>query len=93
LSTLVSFCSLSFFLSTNHVNTGISLRKSVEKAWKWSKTQREVAKSLNEMVSEDTLLKWKNMVIDYKLDHTKPNPFEEPQTGTFFPFPLVSIVC
>ena len=69
------------FFKYSH-NTGSNLRKSVEKAWKWSKTQREVAKSLDEMVSESTLLEWEKIVVEYKQDRTKPNPFEEPEICT-----------
>ena len=66
------------------VNTGVALRKSVEKAWKWGKAQREVANSLDDLVSESTLQRWEQMVIEYKLDHKKPNPFEEPEACTLF---------
>lgn len=66
------------------MNTGVALRKSVEKAWKWGKAQREVANSLDDLVSESTLQRWEQMVIEYKLDHKKPNPFEEPEACTLF---------
>jgi len=37
------------------------------------------------MISEATLLKWEKMVAEYKQDHTRPNPFEEPEAGMLFP--------
>lgn len=63
-------------------NTGTNLRKGLEKAWKWSIAQRAVAKSLDATVSESTLLRWRKMVTEFKNDPKKPNPFEEPETGT-----------
>jgi hypothetical protein len=63
------------------LRTGVILRKTLEKAWKWGKAQREVATSLDATVSEKTLLRWKKMVIEYKKDRSKPNPFHEPEMG------------
>lgn len=79
LSTLVRYLLFHKIMSSTHVYTGVNLRKGVEKAWKWGKTQREVAKSFDGMVSEATLLEWKKIVVEYKQDHSKPNPFEEPE--------------
>jgi len=94
LSIHVRHLSLPCTLSRIHTNAGVSLRKSVEKAWKWGKVQREVANSLDEMVSKRTLQQWEEMVAEYKLDRTKPNPFEEPEACTLvFFFSLNSIVC
>ena len=68
-------------LST-HENLGTNLRKTLEKAWKWSKTQREVAKTLNASISAGAVERWEKMVSDYKQDRRRPNPFEEHETGT-----------
>lgn len=65
-------------------NSGTNLRKTLEKAWKWSKSQREVAKTIDASISEDTVRKWQKMVADYKQDKSKPNPFEEREIGAFF---------
>ena len=56
----------------------------MEKAWKWSKAQREVANTLNASVSEGIVCKWQKMVSKYKQDKRKPNPFEEIEIGEFF---------
>ena len=64
-----------------YLNTGTNLRKTLEKAWKWSKAQREVANTLNATVPEETVCKWQRMVEEYKQDKSKPNPFEEPEIG------------
>ena len=58
------------------------LRKTLDKAWKWSKAQRKVAKTLDSTVSDETLHKWQKMVTEYKQDKSKPNPFEEPEICT-----------
>jgi hypothetical protein len=67
-------------LRTN-VKTGTIICRSLEKAWKWSKAQREVAKSLDATAKPLTLLRWKKMVIEYKADRSKPNPFQETEVG------------
>ena len=64
--------------------TGTNLRKNLEKAWKWSKAQHEVANTLDASVSEGTVRKWQKMVSEYKQDKRKPNPFEEIDIGEFF---------
>ena len=68
-------------LST-HENLGTNLRKTLEKAWKWSKTQRKVAKTLNASISAGAVERWEKMVSDYKQDRRRPNPFEEHETST-----------
>lgn len=71
-----------------NMNTGVLLRKTLEKAWKWSKAQREVATSLDATISKGTLLRWTKMVTDYKKDSSKPNPFRDLETSKqFFPHP------
>ena len=77
-------------LSITNITTGPHLRKSLEKAWKWSKAQREVATSLDATVSARTVLRWAKMVIEYKSDRTKPNPFEEPEICEYFCLSLVN---
>jgi hypothetical protein len=64
------------------MQTGVHLRKTLEKAWKWSKAQREVADTLNGSVPEATVRKWQKMVDEYKQDKGKPNPFEAHEIGT-----------
>ena len=76
-SILVRYTLLSLAAPSTHTITGINLRKGVEKAWKWGKTQREVAKSLDGMVSEGTLRRWEKLVAEYRRDPSKPNPFKE----------------
>lgn len=65
---------------------GEHLKKVLERAWKWSKSQRAVATSLGEAVSLHTLEVWQKMVEDYKADSSKPNPFIEPEISVFFLF-------
>ena len=72
----------SYHPSLTHMDVGINLQKTLEKAWKWSKAQHVVAKTLDTTVSEKTVLKWQKMVDEYKQDKHKPNPFEEPEIGT-----------
>jgi hypothetical protein len=79
LSILVRYILFSYTPLSIHTTAGIHLRKSLEKAWKWSKTQREVANSLDGMVSKDTLGRWEKIVTEYKQDSKKTNPFEEPE--------------
>ena len=64
--------------------TGTNLQKNLEKAWKWSKAQCEVANTLDASVSEGTVCKWQQMVSEYKQDKRKPNPFKEIEIGEFF---------
>jgi hypothetical protein len=59
----------------------VHLRKTLEKAWKWSKAQREVANALDGSVPGGTVRKWQKMVDEYKKDKSKPNPFEEHDIG------------
>ena len=63
---------------------GEHLKKVLERSWKWSKSQRAVATSLGEAVSERTLKAWEKMVADYKADPSRPNPFVEPETSMYF---------
>ena len=65
--------------------TGTNLQKTLQKAWKWSKAQREVANTLSASISEETVRRWQRMVADYKRDKSKPNPFEEREIGVSFP--------
>jgi len=83
---------LSYAMAGIHTSAGVNLRKSLEKAWKWGKIQRQVADSFDAMISEDTFRQWTDMVAAYKIDPTKPNPFEEPEAGKLFS-PPVSIAC
>ena len=44
---------------------------------------REMFKQLLSTFHEDTLKRWTAMVDSWKVDHRQPNPYEEPQCGTF----------
>jgi hypothetical protein len=77
------------FMSTSHPRaretfdnlfTGRQLKKMLERAWKWSKIQREAADSLTVAWAE-FVPGWKKMLLAYKEDDTKPNPFEDPDPG------------
>lgn len=80
---VVNLCKLllcnSYRLSLTHMDVGINLQKTLKKAWKWSKAQCVVAKTLDSTVSKKTVLKWQKMVNEYKQDKRKPNPFKEPE--------------
>ena len=80
-------------MSGIHTDTGVNLRKGLEKAWKWGKIQRQVADSFDAMISKRTLREWTDMVAAYKKDPMKPNPFEEPEAGELLSSALVLIVC
>ena len=67
-----------------HPPTGFQLKKMLERAWKWSKIQREAADSMTTTWSEFSP-GWKKMLIAYKKDKSKPNPFEEPNPGKRLP--------
>ena len=67
--------------SRTNIKIGIILRKTLEKAWKWSKAQREVATSLDATLSKGTLLRWRQMVAEFKKDPSAPNPFQETEAG------------
>ena len=63
---------------------GDHLKKMLERAWKWSKSQRAVATSLGEAVSPQTLTVWQKMVDNYHANPSSPNPFTESEISTFF---------
>ena len=63
--------------------SGSQLMYMLEKARKWAKTQRRVADSMTATWS-DFVPSWRGMLLAYKEDESKPNPFEEPDPGKRF---------
>lgn len=56
----------------------------LERVWKWAAVQREVADSMTATWSEFAP-SWEKMLLAYKKDKSKPNPFEESDPGKQFP--------
>lgn len=62
---------------------GVSLLKNLQKSLFWSKTQHTVVNKASECLPTDTLIDWNKMQQEFDQDHTKPNPYEEPDTCKF----------
>ena len=69
----------------NCCTTESLFRRTIQKAWKWSKAQCEVVRTLNTTVSPETVRKWQKMVDAYKQDKSEKNPFDEPETSKPYP--------
>jgi len=67
-------------LYITHSFTGPQLKKMLENAWRWAKIQRDAADSMDATWPE-FVPDWKKMLIAYKKDKSKPNPFKEPDPG------------
>ena len=52
----------------------------LKRASEWAETQREAAKSMSQALSR-SVPGWRKMLLAYKQDKSKPNPFEEPDPG------------
>lgn len=52
----------------------------LQRACEWAKTQRESADAMSEAWSQH-VPGWRKMLLAYKQDKLKPNPFEEPDPG------------
>ena len=80
---LVGLCkSLWVYVIYRSANTylGIHLKRVLERAIKWAKTQRKEA-DLMTVAWARFVPSWRKMLLDYKKDPKKPNPFEEPDPG------------
>ena len=54
----------------------------LKRACEWAKIQREAADSMTKAWPQ-AVSGWRKMLIAYKQDKSKPNPFEEPDIGEF----------
>jgi len=52
----------------------------LKRASEWAKTQGEAADSMTRAWSR-SVPRWRKMLLEYKKDNSKPNPFEEPDLG------------
>ena len=60
----------------------------LERAWKWAKIQCEAADSMTTTWAE-FVPSWEEMLLAYKNDKSKPNPFEEPDPGKRSPYQCI----
>lgn len=58
--------------------TGPQLKKNLEKAWKWSKTQTKIATALTDALDPKLIDSWTAMLDAYYRGSSPINPFEEP---------------
>jgi len=70
-----SFCLLTIIL-------GMSLDRNLRRAHAWRTSQRKVANLISETFTADVVSKWHLMRVDFDLDPSKPNPYEEPEYRT-----------
>jgi hypothetical protein len=63
-----------------HPPTGSQLKNQLERASKWVEKQREVSESLTKTWIE-FVPGWKKMLVAYKKDSSKSNPFSKPDPG------------
>ena len=65
-----------------NIPPGVQLKNMLERAYKWARTQREVADSMS-MAWSPFVSGWRRMLNAYKRDRSMPNPFELPSIGKF----------
>lgn len=58
---------------------GIHFLRSLPYAIRMSKEQRSVATAMGETYTDETLETWRAMVNAWQLDHSKPDPYAEPE--------------
>lgn len=63
--------------------TGTQLITMLKRANKWAKIQREAADSMTKAWPQ-LVPGWRKMLLAYKQDKSKQNPFEEPDIGKSF---------
>ena len=57
--------------------------KHFKDAWNMQGKHHKMFKQLLSTFPDDTLKRWTVMVDSWKVDYRQPNPYEEPQCGTF----------
>lgn len=64
------------------VYLGTQLKTALERATEWAGVQRKEANSMT-LAWSQFVTGWRKMLLDYKKDQSKANPFEEPDPGKF----------
>ena len=59
---------------------GTHLKKALERSIEWAQVQRKEADSVTKAWSR-YVPGWRKMLLEYKRDKSKPNPFKEPDPG------------
>jgi hypothetical protein len=72
--------------SLHHVELTIAVigplfLKRFKDAWNMRNKHREMFHQLSSTFPKDTIKRWTAMVDAWKVDHGRPNPYEEPQCG------------
>jgi hypothetical protein len=65
------------------------LLRWLERAVKWSKIQRESVDDLEKGIAPEKIREWRDMVSIWEVDHSAPDPYEEPEEGGIFLFVAV----
>lgn len=73
--------------------TGLQLKSNLERAWKFSKVQGDIATTLTKALDPKIIELWTTMMDTYYLDPSRPSPFEEPAPGKFFPHVAPFLLC
>ena len=70
---------------TLHSCSGRQLKKNLEKAWKFSKSQKLVLDAMTAALDQKSVKTWKGMIDTYYREPSCAfNPFEEPPRSRFF---------
>jgi hypothetical protein len=67
-------------LDTDNKTEDLLLRW-LQKAIKWAKIQGDAVAGIEHGLTPDQLARWKKLVLDWELDHSKPDPYEEREEG------------
>jgi hypothetical protein len=70
--------------------SGTSLLVQLEKAIKMREKHQQVFEEFNESFPKTVIERWQQMLGNWNIDHSRPNPYEEPVIGKVFPCTLNS---